>query len=175
MNSPTSSSAPYYDSYRGSPIFRHVEQNLTSLEEQEKIKRKKFNWFMVWTILTTGAGYFTDAYDVFIINSVTPMIGYVYYSGNGNKIPANIEGVVKGLSLVGTLMGQLFFGFAGDIMGRRIYGSELLVIITGTINCATSASTVRGVSVLGFLGLRRLVLGFGIGGDYPLPATIASE
>jgi phosphate:H+ symporter len=174
MNSATASSTQHH-SYSGSPRFRHVERNLTSLEELEKEKEKKFNWFMVRTILTSGAGFFTDAYDVFIINLVTPMIGYVYYSGNGNKIPPGIEGAVKGMASVGTLVGQLVFGFAGDIFGRKIYGFELLIIIIGTINCATSASTVRGVSVLGFLGFWRLILGFGIGGDYPMSATITSE
>lgn len=27
--------------------------------------------------------FFCDAYDLFIINLVVPMIGYVYYSGHG--------------------------------------------------------------------------------------------
>ena len=62
------------------------------------------------------------------------------------------------------LIGQLVFGFLGDIVGRKIYGFELLVIIIGTINCATSSSAVRGVSAIGFLGLWRLILGVGIGG-----------
>lgn len=146
---------------------------LPNLQELEK--KKKVNWFMVRTILTSGAGFFTDAYDVFIINLAMPMIGFVYYANNGNKVPAQTEGIVKGMASVGTLIGQLTFGFLGDIFGRRIYGFELLIIIVGTINCATSASTVRGVSVLGFLGLWRLILGIGIGGDYPMSATITSE
>lgn len=64
------------------------------------------------------------------------------------------------------MIGQLLFGFLGDIVGRKIYGFELLVIIIGTINCATSSSAVRGVSAIGFLGLWRLILGVGIGGMY---------
>lgn len=145
-----------------------------SLQDLEK-KDKKINWFVVRTILTSGAGFFTDSYDVFIINLVMPMIGFVYYADNGNKVPADIEGVVKGMASVGTLIGQLAFGFMSDIFGRTIYGFELLIIIIGTINCATSASAVRGVSVLGFLGCWRFILGIGIGGDYPMSATITSE
>ncbi|CAO3596218.1 unnamed protein product [Absidia cylindrospora] len=103
------------------------------------------------------------------------MLGYVYYSHSNNKMPADIEGVIKGMASVGTFIGQLLFGFMGDIFGRKIYGFELLIIIIGTINCATSASTVKGVSAIGFLGLWRLVLGIGIGGDYPMSATITSE
>lgn len=130
---------------------------------------------MARTILTSGAGFFTDSYDVFIINLVTPMLGYVYYASNSNKMPADVEGIVKGMASVGTLIGQLLFGFLGDILGRKIYGFELLIIIVGTINCATASSAVRGVSAIGFLGCWRLILGIGIGGDYPMSATITSE
>ncbi|KAI8088974.1 major facilitator superfamily domain-containing protein [Halteromyces radiatus] len=153
-----------------------AEEKLRSLEKLEDTKTAgHWNWFTIRTILTSGAGFFTDSYDVFIINLVTPMLGYVYYAQNGNKIPADIEGVIKGMASVGTFIGQLLFGFMGDIFGRKIYGFELLIIIIGTINCATSASAVRGVSAIGFLGLWRLILGIGIGGDYPMSATITSE
>jgi phosphate:H+ symporter len=166
-----------------SPSIHNVEQEqldqaaykLASLEKLDKSGAGHWNWFTVRTLLTSGAGFFTDSYDVFIINLVTPMLGYVYYSSSNNKMPSNIEGVLKGMSSVGTMFGQLFFGFCGDIFGRKIYGFELLIIIIGTINCATSASAVRGVSVIGFLGFWRLILGFGIGGDYPMSATITSE
>lgn len=150
-----------------------AERKLKSLEKLDDTGAgTKFNWFTVRTILTAGAGFFTDSYDIFIINLVTPMLGYVYYSHNNNKIPSDIEGVVKGMTSVGTMFGQLFFGALGDILGRKIYGFELLVIIIGTINCATSASTVRGVSAIAFLGLWRLILGFGIGGKHTIYSTL---
>ncbi|KAG0173586.1 Inorganic phosphate transporter pho84 [Apophysomyces sp. BC1034] len=156
--------------------FQTAEQKLKSLERLDDTGAgSSFNWFTIRTILTSGAGFFTDSYDVFIINLVTPMLGYVYYPTHGNKMPSDIEGIVKGMSSVGTFFGQLFFGFLGDILGRKIYGFELMIIILGTINCATSSSAIRGVSAIGFLGFWRLILGFGIGGDYPMSATITSE
>ncbi|KAL9556986.1 hypothetical protein MBANPS3_001623 [Mucor bainieri] len=163
-----------YDHQGSSARFQQAEENLASLQSLDQ-KDKPFNWFMVRTILTSGAGFFTDSYDVFIINLVTPMLGYVYYASNNNKLPADVEGIVKGMASVGTLIGQLLFGFLGDILGRKIYGFELLIIIVGTINCATASSAVRGVSAIGFLGCWRLILGIGIGGDYPMSATITSE
>jgi MFS family permease len=51
----------------------------------------------------------------------------------------------------------------------------LIIITIATIFCATSASTEAGVSAIAFLGFWRLILGIGIGGDYPLSATITSE
>jgi PHS family inorganic phosphate transporter-like MFS transporter len=56
-----------------------------------------------------------------------------------------------------------------------MYGSELILIIFATVCSALSASTVRGISVLGMLGMWRFILGIGIGGDYPLSAVITSE
>ncbi|KAI8967285.1 major facilitator superfamily domain-containing protein [Mycotypha africana] len=164
--------------YPSSSQLNNAHQNLASLEaldRKDNRKTRSVNWFMVRTILTSGAGFFTDSYDVFIINLVMPMIGFVYYPNNNNKIPSDIEGIVKGMASVGTLLGQLFFGFMGDIFGRKIYGFELLIIIIGTINCATAASAIKGVSMLGFLGFWRFILGIGIGGDYPMSATITSE
>jgi phosphate:H+ symporter len=152
-----------------------AEQKLNSLEKLDDTGAGGWNWFTARTILTSGAGFFTDSYDVFIINLVTPMLGYIYYADNHNKMPSNIEGIIKGMSSVGTFIGQLLFGFLGDILGRKIYGFELLIIILGTINCATASSAIRGVSAIGFLGLWRLILGIGIGGDYPMSATITSE
>ncbi|KAI8991983.1 major facilitator superfamily domain-containing protein [Mycotypha africana] len=156
--------------------FAAAEKRLQSLERLDDANGAGgWNWFTFRTILTSGAGFFTDSYDVFIINLVTPMLGYVYYSQHGNKIPSNIEGILKGMSSVGTFIGQLLFGFLGDILGRKIYGFELLIIIIGTINCATSASAIRGVDAIAFLGFWRLILGIGVGGDYPMSATITSE
>ena len=40
---------------------------------------------------------------------------------------------------------------------------------------ALSGSTVSGMSVFAQLFIWRFFLGFGIGGDYPLSATITSE
>ncbi|KAG1058272.1 hypothetical protein G6F42_028746 [Rhizopus arrhizus] len=77
-----------------------AEQKLQSLEKLDDAGAGGWNWFTARTILTSGAGFFTDSYDVFIINLVTPMLGYVYYAHNGNKIPADIEGILKGMSSV---------------------------------------------------------------------------
>ena len=41
-------------------------------------------------------------------------------------------------------------------------------IIVATIASTTSASTVSGVSVFFILGMWRILLGIGIGGDFPL-------
>ncbi|KAF9302866.1 hypothetical protein BGZ74_004733, partial [Mortierella antarctica] len=38
---------------------------LAALEEEQS-----WNWFTIRTLITSGTGFFTDAYDVFIINLI---------------------------------------------------------------------------------------------------------
>ncbi|ORY06361.1 MFS general substrate transporter [Basidiobolus meristosporus CBS 931.73] len=127
-------------------------------------------------IIVAGIGFFTDAYDIFIINLAVPMMGYVYYTNNNNKIPKQYEGPLKGATAFGTLIGQLLFGYLGDRLGRKkMYGSELIIIIFATICCAIAGSWAKGVNVIAILGFWRFILGIGIGGDYPVSAVITSE
>ena len=51
---------------------------------------------------------------------------------------------------------------------KRIYGVEVLVLAAGAIACALSPN------ILWLIGFR-FILGIGIGGDYPVSATIMSE
>jgi PHS family inorganic phosphate transporter-like MFS transporter len=53
------------------------------------------------------------------------MIGYVYHNGKSNT--ANQDLGVKVAHSVGTFVGQLLFGWLGDVIGRkRMYGIELV-------------------------------------------------
>ncbi|KAF9438883.1 Inorganic phosphate transporter pho84 [Entomortierella beljakovae] len=149
----------------------HHAAALDTLED-----RSMMNWFTIRTLITSGAGFFTDAYDVFVINLVAPMLGILYYSNQGGHIPAGTEGVLKGMCSVGTLIGQLVFGYLGDAKGRqKIYGLELMIIIFATLCCAMCGSNIKGASTIGYLSFWRFILGIGIGGDYPMSATVTSE
>ena len=91
-------------------------------------------------------------------------------------MPHHIDLWVTGAALVGTLCGQVFFGAMGDRLGRKsVYLFTLMILVVATIGQCTSASAVRGASFAVWLVLWRLLLGFGVGGEYPLSATIAAE
>ena len=65
--------------------------------------------------------------------------------------------------------GALLFGRVADMLGRkRIYGFEVLVLAAGAMASAFSPNIWW---LIGF----RIVLGIGIGGDYPVSSTIMSE
>ena len=70
--------------------------------EKNKTKRQ--------AILVAGAGFFSDAYDLFIIGLAKPAIGVVYFPENGGKLPTNVDLAITGVSLIGALTGQVVFG-----------------------------------------------------------------
>ncbi|KAJ1831001.1 hypothetical protein LPJ70_006802, partial [Coemansia sp. RSA 2708] len=77
---------------------------------------------------------------------------------------------------IGCLLGQLVLGRLGDKIGRTtVYSASLMIAIITTIASAFANSMVKGFNVFVVLFIWRVLLGFGIGGDYPLTATIVSE
>lgn len=130
-------------------------------------------------IVIAGMGFFTDAYDLFAISLVTKLLGRIYYHRDGalkpGTLPPSVNSSVTGVALVGTLAGQLFFGWLGDKMGRKkVYGMTLALMVICSIASGLSLGKERK-SVMATLCFFRFWLGFGIGGDYPLSATIMSE
>jgi PHS family inorganic phosphate transporter-like MFS transporter len=103
------------------------------------------------------------------------MIGYVYFASNGNKTPYNVDTAIKVSASVGTVIGQLAFGYLADRVGRkRMYGVELIIIIVGTVGQAL-AGNGPAASFWGVITFWRVIVGVGIGGDYPLSSVITSE
>ncbi|KAI8053875.1 phosphate:H+ symporter [Syncephalis plumigaleata] len=141
-----------------------------------EIDNAKFGWFHIRACIVSGIGFFTDAYDLFIINLVVQMLGYVYFADNNNTVPPSIDLGLKVSAAVGTLVGQLFFGYLADRLGRKkMYGIELLMIVVFTITSAFAADAVRGIRATTMLIIWRFILGIGVGGDYPLSAVITAE
>ncbi|GLJ22741.1 hypothetical protein SUGI_0428430 [Cryptomeria japonica] len=124
-------------------------------------------------ILIAGMGFFTDAYDLFCIPPVSNLLGKIYYKDG--LLPIHVKALVNGTALCGALAGQLFFGWLGDRMGRKkVYGITLKLMVVTSIASGFSLGRSRE-SVLTCLCFFRFWLGFGVGGDYPLSATIMSE
>ncbi|ORZ04387.1 phosphate:H+ symporter [Absidia repens] len=141
----------------------------------EEIDNAKFGWFHVRACIVSGIGFFTDAYDIFAINLVSAMIGYVYWADHNNKTPANVDTAIKVACSVGTVVGQLLFGYLADRVGRkRMYGVELIIIIIGTVG-QSLAGNGSAVSFWGVMVFWRVIVGIGIGGDYPLSSVITAE
>lgn len=115
------------------------------------------------TMLTSGMGFFTDAYDLFIIGVALAILTPLWHL---NALEISLLGST---SLIAAAFGAIIFGRLADRLGRKfIYGYELIVLAIGAIASALSPNIV-------FLLIFRFILGLGIGGDYPVSATLMSE
>ncbi len=126
------------------------------------------------TILVAGMGFFTDAYDLFVISLVVPILVAAAVF-EGGRINTTQVGLLASSALMGAAAGQVFFGWLGDRLGRRkVFAITLSIMAVGAVGSALSRP-FAGLSTLTVLTLWRFVLGVGVGGDYPLSATIMSE
>jgi MFS family permease len=117
-----------------------------------------------WKILlTAGTGLFTDAYDLFVIGVVASLLKTEWH------IVGYQKSLLSSVALLTSAVGAVVFGRIADRLGRKkIYGWEVIVLAVGALASAFSPNLWW---LVGF----RAVLGFGIGGDYPVSATIMSE
>lgn len=135
----------------------HNNQPLKELDEQ------KLNRFHGRMILTAGMGFFTDAYDLFVIGVVTALLSPIW-----NLTTTQIA-ILNGASLASAAFGAVVFGWFADLFGRRkMYGIEVLILFIGALLSAFSPSFM-------WLLVSRIIVGFGIGADYPTSAVVASE
>ncbi|KAJ7229664.1 phosphate transporter [Mycena haematopus] len=160
-------------------IHRGVLLNRLRTAALREVDNASLHSFHIKVCFVAGVGFFTDAYDIFAINIAVIMLGYVYgNTPDQNCRPALNKHQTLGLKIatpVGNLFGQLFFGWLADIVGRkRMYGLELIILVVGTAAQATAGGG-EAMNIIIMLIVWRFIVGVGIGGDYPLSATISSE
>ncbi|PQE31248.1 hypothetical protein CJF32_00001827 [Rutstroemia sp. NJR-2017a WRK4] len=133
----------------------------------------------LWVVIVAGVGFFTDAYSIFAINMVVPMLGIIYYRDDENrgKMPHTYQTALGVVTLGGSMVGQVVFGLGADLYGRRkMYGLELIITIFATLGVVMSSNGTEGsMSVIAWLLVWRFASGIGIGSDYPLSAVLTAE
>lgn len=121
------------------------------------------SFFHLRAAFTAGMGFFTDAYDLFIIGSALVFIKPEWHLGDTQIA------FLGSISLVAAFLGAMVFGRLADVVGRkRVYGLEAVLMVIGGLACAFAPSFV-------WLLVFRVILGVGIGGDYPMSAVLMSE
>ena len=92
------------------------------------------------------------------------MLSIIYWEGN---FPTRYALGVNIATLVGSMIGQVVFGFLADRYGRRkVYGMELLVTIAASFGFATASTGANNsMSLIALLIFWRLVMGIGIGSE----------
>lgn len=119
--------------------------------------------FHLRAVLTAGMGFFTDAYDLFIIGAALVLIKAQWHPTNA------MVGLLGSTALLAAFLGAFVFGRLADVYGRKkIYGLEAALMAAGAILSAFSPSIL-------WLLVFRFIMGLGIGGDYPVSAVLMSE
>ncbi|KAL1869861.1 hypothetical protein Daus18300_005321 [Diaporthe australafricana] len=97
------------------------------------------------------------------------------FGGNNGHLPTTVNQALKSSTSAGIIIGQILFGWLADYLGRRkMYGVELGIILVATMNFAL-ASPSQSMNSTALLTFHRVIMGVGIGGDYPLSSVITSE
>jgi PHS family inorganic phosphate transporter-like MFS transporter len=129
----------------------------------EALNESPLEWFHVRSVVTAGMGFFTDAYDLFIIGTATTLLSTQWH------LSSSETGLVNSMTLLSAFFGAFVFGRVADLLGRkRIYGLEAAIMVVGALASAFAPS-------FAWLVAARFVLGLGIGGDYPVSAVLMSE
>ncbi len=90
------------------------------LQPMDESKVTKVHWKVMFI---SGMGFFTDAYDLFIIGVVMAILKDEWHPS-----PLAV-GLVTSTSLLAAAVGALLFGRIADMFGRkRVYGVECLVL-----------------------------------------------
>jgi MFS transporter, PHS family, inorganic phosphate transporter len=100
------------------------------LAQLDEAKLSRLHWKIMFI---PGMGFFTDAYDLFIIGVVMALLKSEW------SISPTEEGLVASTALLASAFGAVLFGRVADMLGRkRIYGYEVLVLAFGAVASALS-------------------------------------
>jgi MFS family permease len=114
-------------------------------------------------VLISGMGFFTDAYDLFVIGTVAAIVKIQW------NLSTSQTSWVTGAAIFGAFVGAFVFGRLADVFGRKVvYTTVAAIMIFGAVASAFAPDFL-------FLVGARMILGLGIGGDYPVSAVLMSE
>jgi MFS transporter, PHS family, inorganic phosphate transporter len=175
--------APIFRTSGGNAAFHNFHNDYGHIQDPNQRRRLAlaeidkipFGWYHVRAVTVAGIGFFTDSYDLFAMNLALQMVGMTFWQNNEGVIPNNVATAIKAAISGGAVLGQIGFGLLADLLGRRrMYGIELSIIIVATLMqslCGPSSA----LTITGILIFWRVIMGIGIGGDYPMSAVITSE
>ncbi len=130
----------------------------------DDVKTSKFHW-----ILTTLAsmGVFLDGYDLSVISfSVIPIA--LTFNFSSSKDPF-LYGLILSSALIGMAIGGVSFGYLADRIGRKTM--FIIDMIFFVVFAALSAFSQNIYQLIIF----RMLMGVGIGADYPISSSLIAE
>jgi MFS transporter, PHS family, inorganic phosphate transporter len=138
----------------------HAADSTTMSDLLNDAPRSRFH---LRAVVISGMGFFTDAYDLFVISTVAVLVKSQWH------LSTTQTSWVTGSAILAAFVGALVFGRIADVLGRKsVYVTVAIIMIVGAIASAFATDFL-------WLVAARFVLGLGIGGDYPVSAVLMSE
>ena len=129
----------------------------------ERLEELPVGTFQYKLLLVTGLGWLFDSMDTGIISFILPILAKEW-----NLTPAQM-GWIGSMGLIGMALGAVLAGTFADRIGRKkVFTITVLLYSLATGMCAVAWSYE---SLLFF----RFLVGFGLGGELPVAATLMSE
>jgi MFS family permease len=154
---PTKAKAGGFESAGHAVTEARAEDLIKVLDEASLSK------FHLRAVVASGVGFFTDAYDLFVIGIASALITKDWHLSSGRLA------LLNSTMLAAACFGAFVFGRYADKVGRkRVYWLVAAIMIAGAIGSALSQSFWVLIAF-------RFLLGFGVGGDYPVSAVMVSE
>src|SRR5580698_1678387 len=142
----------------GSPNAQDGSADLAAALDEAPLGRSHLR-----AVVASGVGFFTDAYDLFVIGIASSLITKDWNLSSGHLA------LLNSAMLAAAFVGALAFGRYADKVGRkRVYWLVAAIMIAGALGSAFSQSFWMLIAF-------RFVLGVGVGGDYPVSAVMVSE
>ena len=130
------------------------------LERLEKLPVGSFHYKL---LLVTGLGWLFDSMDTGLISFVLPVLAKEW-----GLTPEQV-GWIGSIGLIGMALGAVLAGTVADKFGRKnVFAATVILYSVSTGLCALAWSYE---SLLTF----RFLVGFGLGGELPVAATLMSE
>lgn len=127
------------------------------------LDKSRFQRFHYKAIVVSGAGFFTDAYDLTVIGTALLLIKPEWGLSTGQVA------MLGSSALIASAIGAILCGRLSDVLGRkRMYGLAALVMTLAAIASGLSPNFM-------WLLVFRFILGIAIGGDYPVSGVMMTE
>ncbi|ODV70504.1 glycerophosphoinositol permease [Hyphopichia burtonii NRRL Y-1933] len=148
------------------------------IDDDDELTRKnmgKVNKKNLWNAFVSGAGLFSDGYVNNSVSTVNTCLKTLYGTTyTDSRAISNISAIV----FVGTIVGQLSFGYISDHMSRKqgmMIANTMLIIFTLLCAVGTWGKNGSPQGLFAALTVFRFFLGIAIGAEYPTSSVIASE
>ncbi|KAL4424952.1 hypothetical protein ABPG77_009681 [Micractinium sp. CCAP 211/92] len=137
---------------------------------------RAFRWWRSWAV--PGMGMFVEAWMIFAIGNILPLLAINYPYCFGRTQPASCNksaaDAVTYIEVCGIILGMLVLGFFADIIGRK-WGSRLTATIMLVGAALLTGSAGNDGQFLAMFLTSLFLLGTGVGGEYPVASSSAAE